>query len=127
MKKQIRFAFVGVLSLVLMAAAGAVPPTSHNTISNPAAVIEQTGAQAQSVSGTISAIDKSSFTLTLQQPSHDVDTREKVALQDPPKSMTFLVDKNTTIEGTMQVGSNADVTYRDDDAANHVALGVRVK
>ena len=40
--------------------------------------------------------------------------------------MTFLVDKNTIIDGKLVVGSNADVTYRDDSSGNHVAVGVRV-
>ncbi|HSY30014.1 MAG TPA: hypothetical protein VK832_21055, partial [Burkholderiaceae bacterium] len=79
--------------------------------------------QTQSASGTISAVDKASFTITLAPMKNAAVA--SVAQQDPPKSMTFVVDKNTTIEGKLAVGANADVTYRDDNGS-HVAIGVRV-
>jgi len=125
MKKEARLVFAGVLSLVFMAAVWALPPTTHITTSNRAAVVEQDVPQTQAASGMISAVDKSSFTLTLA-PSLGANGRENFAQQDPPKSMTFVIDKNTTIEGKLQVGSNADVTYRDDSGGNHLAIGVRV-
>ena len=28
--------------------------------------------------------------------------------------MTFQIDKNTTVDGKLKVGANADVTYRED-------------
>jgi hypothetical protein len=42
-----------------------------------------------------------------------------------PKTMTFQIDKNTTIEGTLKVGANADVTYRQEKGAN-IAISVHV-
>ena len=47
--------------------------------------------------------------------------------QEPgtPKTMTFLLDKNTTIEGSLRVGANADVTYRQEKGSN-VAISVHV-
>jgi hypothetical protein len=39
--------------------------------------------------------------------------------------MSFTIDQNTTIEGKMKVGANADVTYRQDNGAN-IAISVRV-
>ncbi|OLB21945.1 MAG: hypothetical protein AUH16_01050 [Acidobacteria bacterium 13_2_20CM_57_7] len=47
--------------------------------------------------------------------------------QDPAtaKTMTFLIDKNTTIDGSLKVGANADVTYRQEKGSN-VAISVRV-
>ena len=39
--------------------------------------------------------------------------------------MNFLIDKNTTIEGKLQVGATADVTYREDNGSN-IAISVRV-
>ena len=77
----------------------------------------------RSASGTISVVEKSSFTITLA-PMQNA-SMASVTQQDPPKSMTFVVDKNTTIEGKLAVGSSADVTYRDDNGS-HVAIGVRV-
>ena len=126
MRNEIRLVFAGVLSLVLVVAVAAIP-TTPGTVARSAVVIDQTAPQAQSVSGIIAAVDKGSFTLTLQQPSHNVNASENAAQQDAPKSMTFVVDTNTTIEGTLQVGASADVTYRDDENGNHMAMGVRVR
>ena len=41
------------------------------------------------------------------------------------RSMTFQIDKNTTVDGKLQVGANADVTYRED-GGKLVAISVRV-
>jgi Cu/Ag efflux protein CusF len=117
MKKEARFFLAAVFSLVVIAAVWGAPPPTQNT--NPAV---QAAAQTQSATGMISAVDKSSFTITLAPPHSSIAS---VTQQDPPKSMTFVVDKNTTIEGKLRVGANADVTYRDD-SGSHVAIGVRV-
>jgi hypothetical protein len=51
---------------------------------------------------------------------------QQLVQQDPKaKSMTFVVDKNTTIEGKLQVNANADVTYREDNGRN-IAITVHV-
>jgi hypothetical protein len=39
--------------------------------------------------------------------------------------MSFAIDKNTTIDGKLKVGSSADVTYRQDNGAN-IAVSVHV-
>jgi hypothetical protein len=39
--------------------------------------------------------------------------------------MTFVIDKNTTIEGKLKVNANAEVTYRED-GGNNVAISVHV-
>jgi hypothetical protein len=39
--------------------------------------------------------------------------------------MAFTIDKNTTVDGKLKVGSSADVTYRSDNGAN-VAISVHV-
>jgi hypothetical protein len=39
--------------------------------------------------------------------------------------MTFQIDKNTTVDGKLKVGANADVTYREE-SGNLVAISVRV-
>jgi Cu/Ag efflux protein CusF len=118
MKNETRFFLAAMFSVILISAAWAVPPATHNIN-----VTVQDAAQTQSASGTVSAVDQASFTITLA-PSKQASVAS-VAQQDPPKSMTFAIDKNTTIEGKLALGANADVTYRDDNG-NHVAIGVRV-
>jgi len=39
--------------------------------------------------------------------------------------MKFVMDKNTTVDGKLQVGANADVTYREDSGKN-LAISVHV-
>lgn len=83
---------------------------------------EQTPAPAQSVTGKITAVEKNTFTLAVASGT----TSEKLQLNEAsPKSMTFHIDKNTTIDGKLQVGSNADVTYREENGQN-LAISVRV-
>lgn len=78
--------------------------------------------QLQSVSGTISTLQHNSFTLItsagapgehLQQVSKD------------NKTMMFITDDNTAVDGTLKVGANADVVYRDD-AGNNMVVSVTV-
>ena len=70
-------------------------------------------------------MEKNSFTLAVGQSQTSSDGHNPQ--QDPasPKTMTFLLDKNTTIEGSLKVDANADVTYRQEKGAN-VAISVRV-
>jgi hypothetical protein len=77
--------------------------------------------QEQSVSGKIASVEKTSFTLTVGQ------SQTQNLQQDPnsPKTMTFMIDKNTTIDGSLKVGASADVTYRQEKGSN-VAISVRV-
>jgi len=76
----------------------------------------QAAAQTQSVSGTIAAVGKDSFTLTVASFGQ---------APNAGKSMIFMVDPNTTVEGKLKVGSNADVTYREEKGQN-IAVSVRV-
>lgn len=70
-------------------------------------------------SGTVAAIEKNSFTLTvisaLSKESHAVPTA--------PKSMVFVIDKDTAIDGKLTVGEMPDVTYREHGGQN-IALNV---
>jgi hypothetical protein len=76
-------------------------------------------AQLQSVSGRISSVEGNTFTLkTMQSEAAASHEREE-------KVMTFTVDQNTTVEGRIEVGSNADVTYRKADG-NNIAVSIRV-
>jgi Cu/Ag efflux protein CusF len=116
MSKEMRIAFSALASLALAAATFAVPGAHKQT---PAAQEQQ--AQTQSVSGKIASVDKSSFTLTV---GSAVNPGQQMS-QTAPKTMTFLIDKNTTVDGKLQVGANADVTYRQD-GGNNIAVSVRV-
>ena len=108
MRKQTRLALAGVVVLMFVVAVCSVPSAAQYSNSSTAVTIAQDAPQTQSVSGTISAVNKTNFVLTLQTVKGS--GLETVAQQDPPKSMTFQIDNNTTIEGKLAVGSNAEVT-----------------
>ena len=123
---KIRVAFPGLCSLALAALLGAFWPMQAQTAHSrtPAATVaEQDAPQAQSISGTIASVDRNSFTLTIA-PSASNPAGNQMQ-QTTAKSMTFMIDKNTTVEGKLKVGANADVTYREDNG-NNVAISVRV-
>jgi hypothetical protein len=119
MKNAWRFGFSALAGTVLVAGALALPPA--NTYQTQQG--QQATAQTQSVSGKIASIDKGSFTLTVGSGSSITQDA-----QQPPaasSTMSFMVDKNTTIEGSLKVGSTADVTYRQDNGSN-LAISVHV-
>jgi hypothetical protein len=116
-----RIVFATLTTLILAAAAWGLPPATTGGSTHPTVTTEQAPA-TQSVSGKITAIGKDSFTLVVgNRPAG-----QQLA-QDPasPKSMTFVIDKNTTIEGKLKVNANAEVTYRED-SGNNVAISVHV-
>ena len=115
MKNAWRFGFSTLAGTVLVAGALALPPA--NTLQSQEG--QQAAPQAQSVSGKIASVDQNSFTLT-------VASKSSVS-QDPSASstMSFTIDKNTTVDGKLKVGSSADVTYRQDNGTN-VAISIHV-
>ena len=121
MKNVGRVLLTTVAGLTLVVAVWAFsPPTTHE-----AALLSlssnSNAPQEQSVSGKIASVEKTSFTLTVGQ------SQTQNLQQDPstPKTMTFMIDKNTTIDGSLKVGASADVTYRQEKGSN-VAISVRV-
>jgi hypothetical protein len=117
MNKLARVGVSTIACLALGALFCAVPSTAHK-----AAAVTQSATEAQTVSGKVTAISKTTFTLAVSS--------AKMASESQPentnaKTMTFQVDSNTTIDGNLQVGVNADVTYRIDNG-DYVALNVRV-
>jgi len=117
MKNAWRIAIPILACLGLVAAVSSAP-----RITNIAAVGAQGSAPApapvQSVYGMIADIQPNSFTLTLA-PSQSTREGEHLGQADSPaKSMTFMIDKNTTVQGTLEVGVNADVTYRRENGKN---------
>lgn len=125
MKKPLRLAvFATLASLILVAAAWGLPPATTGGSTHQAVTPAQAPAAQQSVSGKIASIGKDSFTLTVGA-SHPTAGHQLVQEPASPKTMTFVIDKNTTIEGKLKVNANADVTYRED-GGNNVAISVRV-
>lgn len=115
-----KLARVGV-SVVACLALGAflcpVPSTAHKATAG-----QQNASEAQTVSGKVTAIGKTSFTLAVSSARmSSQSTRENANA----KTMTFQVNSNTTIDGNLQVGVNADVTYRIDNG-EYIAINVRV-
>jgi hypothetical protein len=116
MKNVWRIGMSSLAGLVLIGGALAIPKA--NTHRDWSA--EQAAPQTQSISGKITSVEKNSFTLTVGSAMQQVAQEGATA-----RSMTFAIDKNTTIEGAMKVGSNAEVTYRTEGGAN-IAISVHV-
>jgi len=125
MKNVGRALFSTLGSVALAAAVWALLPTTVHSVATPGLSSSQTASAEQSVSGKISSVEKASFTLTVGQSQTSIESRD--LQQDPasPKTMSFMLDKNTTIEGSLKVGATADVTYRQEKGSN-VAISVRV-
>jgi hypothetical protein len=119
MKKELKLILSAMASLILVAMVCALPAT----LPNSNATHEQT-APTQSVSGKIAEVQKTSFTLSIG-PSHTMSSEGKEMQEPAQRSMTFQIDKNTTVDGKLQVGASADVTYRED-GGKFVAISVRV-
>jgi hypothetical protein len=114
-----RVVFATLASLVLVAALWAMAPAPGKT--QPTAIAQDNPPAQLSVSGKITAVAKDSFTLAVAG-----QTAQQLAQEAPrPKSMTFRIDKNTTIEGKLKVNANADVTYREESGRN-IAISVHV-
>lgn len=109
------FALTAMLAIVYTVNAKARP-------ADAASAFTQQSEETQSVSGTISSIRGNSFTLTIGSAISQKADRPQ---ETTPKSINFLIDKNTTVDGRMRVGANADVTYRQENG-NNIAINVRV-
>jgi hypothetical protein len=116
MKKIVR-AGVSVLACLAMAGVFSVAPSVAKK-----AAPQNTQAETHSVTGKITAITKNSFTLLIGAAEK---SNESTAESNTAKSMNFLVDNNTTIDGNIQVGVDADVTYRID-SGQYIAMNVHV-
>jgi hypothetical protein len=119
MKKELKLILSAMASLILVAVACSMPATLPNTT-----VTHAQTAAAQSVTGKIAEVQKNSFTLSIG-PSHTVSSAGQELQEPAQKSMTFQIDKNTTVDGKLQVGATAEVTYRED-GGKLVAISVRV-
>jgi hypothetical protein len=109
-----------VTSSILAGAASALPPRGP---AHQGRGQGQDATQMLSVSGRITSVDTDSFTLQTSQNSSGQQYQETD--QGRGKTMTFMIDQNTTVDGKLQVGANADVTYRQDNG-NNIAVNVHV-
>lgn len=116
-----RFVLGTLASLAIVAALWAMPPASDHNQTTATTTAQQTPAAQLSVSGKITAVAKDSFTLAVASPAAQHFTQESPRA----KSMTFAIDKNTTIEGKLKVNENAEVTYREESGRN-IAISVHV-
>ena len=121
MKNVGRVFFTTVAGLTLVVTVWAFSPPTTQEAALLSLSSNSNAPQEQSVSGKIASVEKTSFTLTVGQSQ----TQNLQQDSSAPKTMTFLIDKNTTIDGSLKVGANADVTYRQEKGSN-VAISVRV-
>jgi len=119
--KKVRPVLLSVFASAILAAATFAAPAVHNSSQ---AQQGQSAAQLQSVSGTIASVGSNSFTLTVT--ATPTPKAQSFTQDSTPKTMTFKTDKNTTVDGKLAVNSQADVSYRQDDAGNNIAVSVRV-
>ncbi len=120
-----RVFFSTLASLALAAVAWSLPPAATHGVAMRGLPNSQEAAQQQSVSGKIASVEKNSFTLTVGQSQTSSEKNNLQLEPSSPKTMTFQIDKNTTVEGSLKVGANADVTYRQEKGAN-IAISVHV-
>jgi Cu/Ag efflux protein CusF len=120
-----RVFFTMVAGLTLVVAVWAFAPITTNEAALLGLSASQDAAQQQSVSGKIASVEKNSFTLTVGQSQTSNEKNNLQSEPGNPKTMTFQLDKNTTIEGSLKVGANADVTYRQERGVN-IAISVHV-
>jgi Cu/Ag efflux protein CusF len=119
MKNVWRFGFSALAGTVLVAGALALPSSNtHQTQQS-----QQAAPATQSVSGKIASVDQGSFTLTVASGSSV--SQDQQPQPSASSTMSFTIDKNTTVDGKLKVGSSADVTYRQDNGAN-IAISVHV-
>ena len=120
MKNTFRLSLAILAGAILVVAAWGLPPATHGS-SHPILITEQTPA-TQSVSGKIASVAKDSFTLAI---GSQTAAGQHLTQQAEPKTMTFMIDKNTAIEGKLKVNANAEVTYREEGGKN-IAVSVHV-
>jgi Cu/Ag efflux protein CusF len=120
--KNIRRMGLSLISASLLAAtAGAVPATLSSTA--PAPQTAKGSTQLQSVSGTISTVQRDSFTLVASTAAPQGEQFQED--RNPGRTMMFVIDQNTSVDGKLKVGANADVIFRQD-TGNDIAVSVTV-
>ena len=121
MKNTFRLSLAILAGGILVVAVLGLPPATTHASAHPALINEQTPATL-SVSGKIASVAKDSFTLAI---GSQTAAGQYLTQQAEPKTMTFMIDKNTAIEGKLKVNANAEVTYREEGGKN-IAVSVHV-
>lgn len=119
--KNIHRVGLSIIGVSLIAAGTWALPVSAPAPKAPVAA--QASIQLQSASGQIATVSRDSFTLTTTNGASQGE--EFAQVDSTSKTMLFVIDDNTTIDGKLTVGANADVVYRDDNG-NHMAVSVTV-
>src|SRR5213594_4107970 len=101
---------LAVLSLVAMCAVSSANANSRTTMIHQQS--QDQAPQTQTASGKITAVEKSSFSIAVATAPKSNPGRQLTEQGASPQNMTFTIDKNTTVDGKLKVGANADVTYR---------------
>ena len=115
MKKEMRFLFLLLAGCLMAATLLAVPvPRNRAQQQDP-----NSAAAPQTVTGKVTAVSSGSFTLDVSSGFYYDEPSSRAA-----NTMTFAIDKNTTVDGDLKVGARADVTYRSQDGKN-LAISVR--
>jgi|SRR5487761_300615 len=127
--KNVRNIAISVISSALLAGAAWALPATPARAGRQAGAQNQNAAQLLSASGKITVVTSASFTLkmtTTNPPSTGEGFVQQNQEQTQSKDMTFMIDQNTTVSGKLQVGANADVSYRTDASGNNIAVTVHV-
>lgn len=114
---------LAVLSLGVTCAVFSANATSRTTTIQQQS--QDQAPQTQTASGKITAVDKSSFSIAVSTTQKPNPGQQVAAQGASPQAMTFAIDKNTTVDGKLKVGANADVTYRQE-SGNNIAISVHV-
>ncbi len=124
MKNKSRIVLSVVSGSMLAVGAWALPARTSITSPRQNASPPSDSTQLQSAAGKIASVGTSSFTLDIGTASGMPQSQQ---FQQTPqtRAMIFQIDKNTSVNGKLVVGSNADVTYRVADG-NNVAVSVDV-
>jgi hypothetical protein len=122
--RRVFFSTLAGLSLVALVCA-LQPTVTHGSAILGLSSGQTPAAQEQTVSGKIASVEKNSFTLAVGQAQTSAGNQQIEQTPSTPKTMSFKLDKSTTIDGSLKVGANADVTYRQEKGEN-IAISVRV-
>jgi len=117
------FSLLAAFSVAVACAVVAANAANHTTMIHQQS--QDPAPQTQTVSGKITAVEKSSFSIAIATAKNSNPGRQLTEQGGSPQAMTFTVDKNTTVDGKLKVGASADVTYRQE-SGNNIAISVHV-
>jgi len=124
--KKTFFASVSLLAALSLAVAFTV--VAANATNRTTMIHQQSqdpAPQTQTASGKITAVDKSSFSIAVATARNSSPGQQLTEQGAGSQTMTFAIDKNTTVDGKLKVGASADVTYRQE-SGNNIAISVHV-